>query len=506
MTDLTEHFTKEFTSAGNAESPASRQATAIRQGEYDAEQKRGDSKFQSAYEQTDLTVTGPSKDKFNYQGDYEEGNTFKTDESGGIQLNNRHYRPEAINVAGRDLVTGKDYKNKYQDLDGDIGRGIESLREEDSNTKTGPSYRNSYGLYDVAKGIISEGGSYDEYKAQVKGPWSEDQMAIAYSAANQTKTIIDDVDDIGQRHYDRMVNDYNKFEGKIYAIPEGGYTEETLASNKDWLDSGREFLSHVRGSSAMDLSDAEVDRGMKSTIALFRHNLPMMMSFANLAENDETGEMARALLVADEMYDALDVSGATTKRLVGAIAGDALNYITFGGAVIVTKLGKPAVMEGIKHSLKRLVRGVSVDVTLGAGFGAMYESEQQGVEISAGVRKEKDPKMIAAMGAIEGTASAVIGGPLNVLSDKNLRGFAGKNMKKGYDFLRREIDDTAKLLDVDGTPAFLRKQAGFGDVNIDPSTTGEMFTKKQVMGVGAAGVTVKTEQERDEKGRFKKND
>lgn len=504
MPDLTEHFTKEFTNAGNAESPASRQAAVIRQDEDDANQKRNDSKFQSAYEQTDLTVTGPPQDKFNYQGDYEEGNTFKTDENGGTQLNNRHFRPEAVNVVGRDLVTGKDYQNKYQDPDGDISRGIESLRKEDSNTKTGPSYRNSYGLFDVAHGVMKEGGSYDDFKSQAKGPWSEDQMAIAYSAANQTKTVMDDIDNVGQRHYDRMVNDYYNFEGRIANIPEGGYTEETLAASPDWIDSGREFLTHVRGSSAANLTDEQVDKSMKSAIALFRHNLPMMMMFADLAEQDTSGEMARSLLVADEMYEALDTSGETIERLVGAIGGDATNYITLGGGIIATQLGKPAVMEGVKHSLKRLMHGVTYDVAVGAGFGAMFEGEKQNVEISAGVRKEKDPKAIATMAAIEGTANLVIGGPLNVLSDKNLRGFAGKNIKKGYDFLRREIDETAAVLD---TPAFLQKQADIGGkTDIDPSITGEMFTKKQAMAAGAVPAAEATKQERDEKGRFKKQD
>lgn len=441
MADLTELFMKEREVELNAQGPAAQEAAVIRQEEEDAVTKRKEAKFQGAYDQTDLSTVGPSRDIYNYQDDYENGNTLKPDDQGGVQLNNAHFKPESVNVGGYDLATGKKYQNKFKDEEGHISKGIEMLKKEDFNTKAGPSYRNSYGLFEIAQGVIKENGSYDDFKSNVNGPWSEDQMAMAYSAAHNTRTIIDDTDTIGKRYYDQMREDYDQFQGRIYTIPPSGYTEETLATDENWLNNGRELLYHVQGASAMDLSDEDIDKKMKAMMTLFNHNLPMMMTFANMAENDETGAMARALLVADEQYEALEMSSDVARRTTGAIFGDVTNYITLGGGILVTQLGKQGVKEGIKHSMKRLMHGLAYDFATGTAFGATFEAKQQDVEIAAGTREERDLGMIGTMGLIEGGANVVIGGPLNVIGDKNLRGFAGKNMKEGYNFIRQNMKE-----------------------------------------------------------------
>ncbi|MDA3834588.1 MAG: hypothetical protein PF495_14480, partial [Spirochaetales bacterium] len=117
------------------------------------------------------------------------------------------------------------------------------------------------------------------------------------------------------------------------------------------------------------------------------------------------------------------------------------------------------------------------DAAAGTAFGATFENEHQNVEMAAGQRDEKDLSQIGMMAGIEGTANVFLGGPLNVLSDKTLRGFAGKNMKKGYQFMKKSFGSKPP---VNTTPAFLRKQAGLAtDEAIDPSVTGDMFLNRQ---------------------------
>jgi len=463
MTDFTEQFTKETGAETAANSSLSQELQVSMDEDQAKEDKRKSSRFEAAYEATDLPVSGPSKDKYDYEKDFNEGNTLKTDDGGGIQINNSSYKPGAVNVAGRDLATGRQYTNQFADPEGKIEQGIGKLQKEDHNTKAGSSYRNTYGLYDVARGIIDEDGSFDDFANSVSGPWSNDQLSMAYTSAKATKDVMSDVDSLGRRYYDEMRDEYDQFEGRISNIPAEGYTEESLAKSEDWLKSGREFLSVINPNAA-DLTDEQVDSSLKSTMSMFRNNLPMMATFANMALQDETGTIAKNLLVMDEMYDSLEMSGPVASRAVGALFGDVANYITLGGGILVTGLGKEATKEGVRHALKRLAHGIAYDAAVGAGFGAEYENNIQDVEIAAGTRGEKDPAKIALMGGVEGAANALIGGPLNVLTDKTLRGFAGTNIKKGLGMLKENSKTTFRH------PSGLKGQRGsidFGPLGSD---------------------------------------
>ena len=436
MTDFTEQFSKESEAEIAAGSSLSQELQTSMDEDQAKEDKRKSSRFEAAYEATDLPVVGPSKDKYDYEKDFVEGNTFKTDDGGGIQINNASYKPAAVNVAGRDLATGKQYTNQFTDPEGKIEQGIGKLQKEDHNTKAGSSYRNTYGLYDVARGIIDEDGSFDDFINSVDGPWSNDQLSMAYTSAKNTKNVLGDVDSLGRRYYDEMRDEYDQFEGRISNIPAEGYTEETLAKSEDWLKASREVLKLADPLLAAELSDEQLDSYSKSFMSDFRNNLPSMMYYADMAMKDETGNFAKQLLVMDEMYDALEISGSVAGRVASSMFSDVTNYITLGGGILVTGLGKEAVKEGIKFLLKRLTRGLAYDAAVGAGFGAEYENNMQNVEMAAGTRDEKDPAKIALMGGVEGAANLLIGGPLNVLTDKTLRGFAGANMKKGLGMLK----------------------------------------------------------------------
>ena len=437
MTDFTQQFAESLADEQNAKSPLAIEYDNSVKADKAAEDKRIDGKFQSAYDQSDLPVAGPSMDKYDYRKDFDEGNNFKPGPDGGIQINNRNYKEKEINVGGYDFASGKKYQNKYEDANGNIRKGIEQLRKEDSNTATGPSYKNVDGLHSVAKGIMSEGGTFDDFMENAKGPWAADQMAIAWQSANTTKRTMDDIESKGKRWFDEYPSppEGEQTRGGL-TLPEEPYTEETLATDKNWLDGGRKFLAHFRGETALTMQDGEVDKALKATMGLNKWNLPLMMYFANEITDANDPELAISFVNLMDQYDHLEFNMEGTGRAFAGLLSDPVTYLTLGGGIVVTRMAAMATKEGIKNAMRAIAYGTAYDVASGAVEGAVMNKTGQEVEVAAGLREEVDTGEVIAAGGITGLVTGMIGTPLNIVTDKTARGVAAGKAKMAYDWLK----------------------------------------------------------------------
>ncbi len=79
----------------------------VQESESIEEEKRQNGKFQSAYDGSGLSNDGPSMGDYDYEAEFNKGNSFKADDAGGVNLSNSNVKEATTDVGGFDLKTGK---------------------------------------------------------------------------------------------------------------------------------------------------------------------------------------------------------------------------------------------------------------------------------------------------------------------------------------------------------------------------------------------------------------
>ena len=250
------------------------------------EQKRQNGKFQSAYDGSDLSLSGPSMQDYNYEDEFNNGNSFKTDDDNGIELNNKNIKPATYEIAGHDLTTGEKFTNDYDDMEGNISSGIAELQNSKVNTKTGTPHEDMVPLTKIAKGIAMNGASYDDFLLATKGPWSDQQKATAWEGMKQAKIVQDDTKGLGNRYWNdfSQVSEKGTKEPVSFSRMEGvefDIDEKTLVTNPVWIQSGRNFVEYFNPDGSTGMSDEEVHQFNLTTMSQFNWNIPMMMFITN---------------------------------------------------------------------------------------------------------------------------------------------------------------------------------------------------------------------------------
>jgi len=462
MTDLTDFMTEDREQWVNANSTGAQEGQAVLKEEQRGKDDKIKANGRVAYDATDLGEVGPPEGQYDYNADYAEGNTFKADEEGGIELSNKKFKPGASSVAGIDVASGKKYSDEWDDANGNIAEGQRMLSEGKFNTKTGATYDQTDGLFKVAQGMVEGGGTFDNFIDQSKGPWSMDQLGMAWHAAKTASETMSDIDNQGRKYYDQMVENYDQFAGIVHSIPAGGYTEESLSLDKSWIDGSRKMGEFLFGEgSSADKSDAEVAESMKFFISQTRNNLDVTMMWANRIISEGNPELARNWLALDAQYDAMDTTMESVGRF-GAAQMNITNLLTFGGGVLISTLGKFATGEGIKSSIKAVAYGTAYDAALSGAAGAGENVLRQKIEITAGERGEVDPVEASFAGIINATAGAVIGGGINVATNKTVRDYATGKAGEAIKFMNQNAQDIG-LGPMPGSPKAQRGSVGIPD-------------------------------------------
>ena len=462
MTDLTDYMTEDRKLWENHNSPGAAEGRAIVQKEDDILQKQVDDKARTAYDATDLGASGPPEGDYDYRADYEAGNTLVPDEDGGITLNNKQFKPAAASVAGTDLVTGKQYTDHWKDEHGDIAKGRKSLSEGQFNTLTGATYDQTDGLFDVANGMIKEGATFKEYQDQVVGPWNNDQMGMAWHAAISAHQTMQDIDTQGRRYYDELRENYNQFEGVVHSIPAGGYTEASLSLDKDWIKGSRRMGEFLFGAGSNDdKTDEQIAEAAKMFISQTRNNIDMTVLWANRIINENDPELARTWLALDAQYDAMDITSESIGRFATAQM-NVTNLLTFGGGILITQLGKFATGQGIKNAIRGVAYGTAYDATLSGAAGVAENLSRQNIEIVGEARTKVDPLEATFSGVLSAGAGVVIGGTVNVASNKTVRDYAVGKAGDAVNFMGQNMSDLG-IGPMPGSPAAQRGSMKVGE-------------------------------------------
>ncbi len=490
MTDLTDFMIEDRQAYLDANSKGVQEADAVIQEEKDEVDAKVSTTARTVYNATDLGSVGPGEEQYDYESEYKGGNTYKEDEEGGISLHNKNFKPGAASVAGLDLATGKKFSDQFEDADGSIAKGREMLQKGQFNTKTGSTYDQTDGLFEIASGVMLEGGSFKDFQNEMKGPWNHDQIGMAWSAANSAEAVMGDIETHGRQYYDKMRENYNQFDGIVQTIPAEGYTEESLSLDKDWIDGSRKMGEFLFGAgSGEGKDDAEIAESMKFFISQTRNNLDMTMLWANRIVNENDPELARNWLALDAQYDAMDITAESVGRFaVGQM--NITNLLTFGGGVLISTLGKFAMNAGVKNAIKAVAYGTAYDA---AAEGAMAVGEnvaRQNIEITAGQRDEVSAVEATFAGVIGVGAGLVIGGGINVAANKTVRDFATDKAGKAVKFMGQNMQDMG-MGPMPGGPAAQRGSVGT-PVTGDEQVTASFKLQQLLAGVkdGSKVITV----------------
>ncbi len=439
MTDYTEKFVEDRQAWADHNSPGATEGRTILQEDVDEQQEKINAAQRTAYDSSDLGATGPSPNDFDYQSEYENGNAFKSEEEGGVLLNNTGYKAGHATVAGRDITSGKQYTDEWMDNEGEIEKGRQILSKGKFDTVTGARYDQTDGLFHVANGIIKEGGNYDDFMDQSNGPWSSDQLGMAWHAADVADRTMRDIDTQGKRYYDEMVEKWEQYEGIVATIPPEGYTEETLSADKSWIDGNRKLGDFIFGEdSNKDKTDEEIAEAGKFLVSQLRNNFELTMSWASRIIEENDPELARVWLALDAQYDALEMSTNTVGRFAAAQM-NITNLVTFGGGILITNLGKQATQAGIRAAMEKVAMGTAFDAGLTGVASAAEDYSRQKIEIEGEQRGKVNPlqtMFVAGTGAVVGAGA---GGILNSATNKTIRDYAANKSAGALKVMRDNL-------------------------------------------------------------------
>lgn len=427
--DHSEDLTTEMENQNIANSEGASLLNGLETQDQLEEQKRQNGKFQSAIDGSDLNSTGPSLGDYDYENEFNEGNSFKPDEEGGIVLSNKNIKPGTREIAGYDMITGERFKNDYPDEDGYIQSGMDELQSSNVNTKTGAPPEDMLSLTKIAKGI---NGTYEDFVKAAKGPWSNEQLAIAWDSKESANRVMEDVKNLGIR--------YSKPEEGQDSVPyrsqgiEEGIDETELVSNAVWIQSGRKFIDYFNPDGAAGMTDEEVHDFNLSTMSQFNWNIPMMMFMAEEVAKSGDKELGQAFLFMMDQNEATYTSMNSVGRALGGVGGDITTYMTLGGGIILSRLAGASIKAGIKQTISKMLSVTAFETTLGGTVGAIDSISRQTVEGAAGERDELDAGQVAKSAGVNAAVNAVIGVGTS-FADPAIRKFGVDTTKKAMDNL-----------------------------------------------------------------------
>jgi len=424
--DLTEQLAEQKANQDVENSEGASALQDIRNQEKLEEEKRQNGKFQSAFQGTDLNSAGIPPEDYDYEKEFNDGNSLKPDENGGIDLSNKNIKPGVAELAGYDFVTGQRFKSEYPDEEGYIKEGLSELQQSKLNTKTGTPHEDMLSLTKIAKGID---GTYDDFLLATPGPWSDQQRAVAWDSKVQAERVLEDVKTFGKRYMTPEEGEKTEVPYRSQGI-EVDIDETELVSNPVWISSGRKFVDYFNPGSSEGMSDEEIHDFNLTTMSQFNWNLPMMMFMTDEIVNSGDKELAQAFLFMMDQNDATDVSMASVGRGIGGAFGDVTTYLTVGGGIIVSRLTGAAIKNQIKKTVAKVLTVTAMESSIGATIGAIDETSRQTVEGTAGEREELDTGKVGKAATIAAGVNVAAGLIPATIADPALRKFGGDTVKK----------------------------------------------------------------------------
>jgi len=400
--------------------------------EQEAIDLKEEDKFNTAYQASDMGVSGPSNEDYDYQSEFQSGNNFSSDDNGGVNLSNSGIKPATTSVADRDVTTGEPIFGDIPDDEGYIQDGMSELQGSSVNTKTGSPPQDMGSLAKIAYGMQKNGSDYDDFVRNTQGSWSDQQRAVAWNAMERTDLDLQDMKDYGARNLRENADVVYSRSADIAEDIE----ESDLAANEMWIGSGRNIVEYFNPEGSAAMTDEDVNKSNLATMSMFNWNIPMMTFMVNEVVQSGDQNLAKSFLHMIDQYDATQVSAASVGRAIGAVGGDILTYVTVGGSVLVGRMAAASMKYGAKKALSKIASVAAFDATTEGTSSTMFNMNRQKVEIASGEREELDTGTMAAAGAVGAGLAAGLGVGVATIADPMLRKYGTDAMRKGYNAIR----------------------------------------------------------------------
>lgn len=218
----------------------------------------------------------------------------------------------------------------------------------------------------------------------------------------------------------------------VTAGPAPVLTDAQLESDPKWIGNARRLYEETEGKPFAG-SDVEAAKWLKDYAGSTKWNTVGTATTIYDALKKLSPEGKQALLDSIKVYGSAPTSGESVRRAIQGIATDPTTWGTAGiGALLTKTLGRKAaekaLLMAVEEGLKKQLLSTSTKqaVTAGAGYGALNNTLEQGVQVAADGQESIDPTKVATAGAIGGAT----GGTINKIVDK-VAGRAGvRNLAK----------------------------------------------------------------------------
>ncbi len=447
--DLDQFYMDGMSSFAMEDTPGGQEALRI-QGQIDAEnQKRAEGKFTNAYEKSSIANYGVPADDYDYFAAYNDGVNFSPAPSGEVILPNKHIRPSSLHIAGRDVATGEQVFNRFQNSEW-IDAGMSALRESQVSSTAGVPWDDVDGLNRIAYGMMEQGGSLTDFEHELQNtPWANDpnKAMAAWSAAEIVHRSVLDAESGNQRFIEMGRSDGEDEVGEqggeqVESAEQGRITEDDLPNDPAWIDAARYIYSHDTGEPSEVVGDQEVSDYLKKKMGVFWWNTPEMALMANYAYQSNDPQYGRSFLTAMRMYDEMDADNlAETGRALYGMVTDPLNYLGFGAGALMTKAASAAARKGIAKFLAGMVAGAVASAIEGSISVGNTSASVQRAEIAGGERGETDRGDVAISTAVGAGLSAGLGAASVLGTAEPVRRYVAKKGKAGWSNLIGRFSD-----------------------------------------------------------------
>ena len=357
--------------------------------------KLGESKIQARrdYATSGLENDGVSPVDYDYTNMVNDGHALSRNDT-GVRLPNQYIKPQKIEVAGRDLSTGKRYHMPLNDKEGYAQKGVELLRESYTDSVGGRPNEDSYALSHIAVQSLEEGKSYNDFVQLIPSDWSEEQKQDAWAVANRARDRLRYEEDVKNNPPPTEQPDNNFSVLKV----------SELETSKSWIADNRILIEKL-GNPDNYQDDKSVSQFGLDLMSTFNWNVTAMAAMATSVIYSDDPELQQAFFNVMQQYDQIDVDMTSREgleffgRAVGNMATDPFTYASGGiGALAfrgtMATLGKRMGNKYLAPVLARLIAAGNVGATEEGLRAAVVSPTRQAVSVAAGEQESVDPKQV----------------------------------------------------------------------------------------------------------------
>ena len=368
------------------------------------------------------------------EGDYDLREQAYTDGKEGTtraptEVSNKYLRPGKRTVHGIDVATGErilDRDTGIPEAEEAYEAGVQKLRDSSFSVTDGQSPEAMDGLTDVARGVVLEDGTREDFdrKVNMMGVRPE-EAALAWDLGNLSQDSQDAAAAIQSAANEMMAN----AEELTQEPPQ--YQIEDLPQVPEWLEAAR-YLYEVDNDAPFEGDDQALSDWAVDAMSAYNWNLSAL-AWAIASAHKNGPDYADKMLTLLDVYDRTAASWSTVPKNMGWFAADPMNLISLGGGIAAKTAGKVAVNKAAQKVLNHIATQGAIAGGVEGGMSmAGIDAGEQSLEILAGRREEWSPGQTAAWGGAGLVGGMALGGAIAPAIK-----YGAPKLKAGYEHVKK---------------------------------------------------------------------